>query len=132
MAEGLMRREREMKLGKELFEQFEAVRMRYLDAMEITIIELDALLGAIDRPDIQEQALEGIRFRAHKISGTAETLGYPRIGELAHDVETAVDQRTSWSGSSQTKKIRALLEVLLEEMEQTLDAHMHAPQAASI
>lgn len=127
-----MSQENKRKFSAAPSEEFEAIRLRYLDTMETTIIELDALLGAIGRPDVQERALEGIRFRAHKISGTAETFGYPRVGQLAHQVETAVDQRARLSASGPTKKIEALVEVLLVEMEQTLDARVYAPQAARV
>jgi HPt (histidine-containing phosphotransfer) domain-containing protein len=131
MAQSLIRQEEKMNLGSKLFDEFEVVRARYLDAMETTIIELDTLLGAIDRPDVQERALEGIRFRAHKISGTAATFGYPRIGDLARHIETTLDQRSSRFEPSQTKKVGELLEVLLDEMEQTLDGQTGAPCGAS-
>ena len=119
--------ENQMHSDTKLAKEIDAVRTRFLDAMENTIIELDALLQAMGRPDIQDRALEGIRFRTHKISGTAATFGYPRIGELAQQIETAVNQRTSRAGSSQAKRIGVLLTDLLDEMEQALDERIDVP-----
>lgn len=124
MAESVLRQEKGAARGRDLFKEIEAVRTRFLDTMETTVLEFDALLGGIESPDFREKALEGIRFRAHKISGTAATLGYPRIGDLARQVETAIDERTASSESREPGMISRLVETLLEEMEQALDERM--------
>lgn len=67
------------------------IRGRYADHLQdhraqLTALVQDALDGADPAPAITE-----IRFRAHKISGTAATLGFQALGETAARCEQSAD-----------------------------------------
>lgn len=67
------------------------IRGRYADHLHSHRTHLSALVqDALDAAD-PEPAITEIRFRAHKISGTAATLGFRALGETAAFCEQSAD-----------------------------------------
>lgn len=65
-----------------LFSALDAVRRRFVAMLPEHVARLDAFATAPSA-----EALTATRFAVHKISGTAGTLGYEGLGQMARDVE---------------------------------------------
>ena len=99
--------------------ELDLIRARYVASLDITIIELDVLLNAIGSPG-SDRALAAIRSRVHKIAGVAPMLGFSRIGELARQIETALEGRATSLDPGKARLVRDQLEHLLDELERCL------------
>jgi HPt (histidine-containing phosphotransfer) domain-containing protein len=97
-----------------------AVRLRFHESMEENILELDSLSNALPEHLESTEVMAAIRYRTHRLAGTAPSLGYAAIGDLAGQVEHAVNQWTSCQSLDAEHRVQALLESLLDEMERVL------------
>lgn len=94
------------------------IRSGFLDRLGDRLLEVEALLIAIDRDGPTEELMNGIASRAHKTAGVAPSLGLPDLGALARDVEVI------WSRPLSGKDLvaaKTLTEAFLDEIERALD-----------
>ena len=109
-----------MSLDIDIQSKLAAVRLRFLESMEETILELDSLSNALPEHLEPAEVMAAIRLRAHRHAGTAPSLGYVAVGELAGQVEHAVNQWTACQTLDAQHHVLALVEGLLDEMERVL------------
>ncbi len=64
-------------------EALKGIRRRYADHLRDHRVRLSDLVEDARQGPDSVSAIEQIRFRAHKISGTAATLGFHSLGETA-------------------------------------------------
>lgn len=70
--------------------QLQAIRTRFLTLLDDRLDMLEYYRANVGRTDDDQAALIGIRDIAHKISGTAGTLGFAELGKEAANVENAI------------------------------------------
>ena len=99
--------------------ELDLIRARYVASLDITIIELDVLLNAIGSSD-SDRAFDAIRSRVHKIAGVAPMLGFSRIGDLAREIEIALEDCSAPPDPGKASSVRDQLERLLDELESCL------------
>ena len=74
----------------EIERKLEALRASFADDLGGTMRELESVaqgLGDGASAEDARGALETIHARAHKLAGSAATFGFPRVGEIAQDLE---------------------------------------------
>ncbi|MCB1336924.1 MAG: Hpt domain-containing protein [Maritimibacter sp.] len=121
-----------MQHDPELQVRFEMLQSKYLTTFEDYILDLDALLMALPTSGDQHPVMDAIRFRVHRIAGTAPSLGYVSVGGLAAKVEELIGQWSAAQSWTLEQQIGTTLESLLDEMEGALDAQIPAlPIAAT-
>ena len=98
------------------------IRARFVSMLEDRADELYDLLDYLDDPSVRDVAYTEIQSRAHKLHGVSGSIGFPRIGEFAAKLELTIDQVRSPTHPQNVQHVRRQLEVLLEEMEQSLNA----------
>lgn len=98
-------------------------RKRFVDLIVQRILAFESFRQAVERGDNAQTALIEIANLAHKISGTAATLGFPKAGKLAGALEVAIH-----SGRAQRHEpaailasVEAHLDGLLDVLETLLD-----------
>lgn len=120
-----------MRHDPELQARFETLQAKYLTTFEDFILDLDALLIALTTGGDQAPVMEAIRYRVHRIAGTAPALGYRVVGEWAAEVEDAIDQWNAHRSGLLEQQIAAGVNTLLDEMEKALDAELPAPASST-
>jgi len=70
--------------------QLSAIRTRFLTLLDDRLDMLEYYRANVGRTDDDQAPLMGIRDIAHKISGTAGTLGFMDLGNEAATVENAI------------------------------------------
>lgn len=98
------------------------VRERFCLSLEDRIDELYELLENLGDEALCERACVEIRARAHKLHGIAASVGFARMGTLAAQLEHQIDLLIDGSQPQDSAIVQDLLNVLLDEMEQGLDA----------
>ncbi len=98
------------------------IRARFVSTLEDRADELYDLLDYLNDPSVRDAAYEQIQMRAHKLHGISGSLGFPRMGEFAAKLESTIDQVRSSDHPQNVQHVRRQLDVLLEEMEQSLNA----------
>lgn len=82
---------------------------RIIDRFATTGPALLATIEAAESPD-------DLKFRAHKLAGTAANLGLPRVAELARDLEQLADSGTMEGASTIVEDLRTALRDGLEAL----------------
>jgi HPt (histidine-containing phosphotransfer) domain-containing protein len=70
--------------------QLEAIRSKFISLLDDRLDELECLREQIEHEDQRQNALYNIQFIAHKIYGSAATLGLTEIGQLASETEEMI------------------------------------------
>lgn len=109
-----------MPLDKDIQSMFAALRLRFQELMEKTILELECLSNTLPGHSDPAVVLETIRVLAHRLAGTAPSFGYVSVGDQAAQLEDAISHWTSCQSVNTEDHISALLESFLEEMERSL------------
>lgn len=78
--------------GTVLQDRLRAVRIRFIEVLDERRSELEYLRFQLDQPEERDNTLKETQFIAHKIAGTASTLGYPELGQQAMDTENTIIQ----------------------------------------
>ena len=76
----------------QLQDRLKVVRKRFLNLLDDRVDELEILRDHIDQQERRQEVLQKTQFIAHKISGTAGTLGFVEIGKLAAQTEETIIQ----------------------------------------
>ena len=97
------------------------IRERFIASLNDRIDQFCALLEQLEDPATEESACMDIRAQAHKLHGICGSVGQPRMGALAAQVEHHIDSLLAGPRPLNTDFVDELLNALLDEMEQNLD-----------
>ena len=97
------------------------IRERFIGSLEGRIDQFCGLLDRLENPETEESACQDIRAEAHKLHGICGSVGFPRMGALAAQLEQHVDSVIAGPRPLNTDFVDELLNTLLDEMEQSLD-----------
>jgi HPt (histidine-containing phosphotransfer) domain-containing protein len=97
------------------------IRERFISSLDGRIEEFCALLERLENPQTEESACMEIRAQAHKLHGICGSVGFPRMGALAAQLEQHVDSVIAGPRPLNTDFVDELLNTLMDEMEQSLD-----------
>ncbi|MGB7242612.1 MAG: Hpt domain-containing protein [Sulfitobacter sp.] len=91
------------------------VRQRFLKTLDTRLDHMEALLVSTDLPNDRKQALAELAREAHKIAGSAGTLGFANLGRLAARVENSIETHLEKS------QINDVPDVLIDQIEEMLE-----------
>lgn len=97
------------------------IRARFIESLEDRIDGFCAQLERLEDPATAEAACMDIRADAHKLHGICGSVGQPRMGALAAQVEHHIDSLMAGPRPLNTDFVDELLNALLDEMEQNVD-----------
>lgn len=92
------------------------VRARFVDELQGRRARIGMLRADLDHAAQPMGALTGIRQIAHKIAGTAATLGFPDLGALAAEIDDTV-LRLSVDGCPPSQALVARIDRMLAMMD---------------
>jgi HPt (histidine-containing phosphotransfer) domain-containing protein len=98
-----------------VLDRLESVRRRFLEMLPARVEHLQELSAGIADPAQCETSLTQASFEAHKIAGTAGTLGFPRLGQLAAGAEAAIGQHIVARGRTPAPGLKAMIDELIAE-----------------
>lgn len=98
------------------------IRGRFLQSLSDRIDGFYELLDGLSDADRCEEACTELRASAHKLHGICASVGFAEIGERAARLERKIDDLGHDLHPEEIVEIRGLLNRLLDEMEQNLDA----------
>lgn len=97
------------------------IRARFIESLEDRIESFCGLLEQLEDPATEESACMEICAQAHKLHGICGSVGQPRMGALAAQVEHHIDSLLAGPRPLNTDFVDELLNALLDEMEQNVD-----------
>ncbi|WP_165610540.1 Hpt domain-containing protein [Cognatishimia maritima] len=97
------------------------IRERFIASLEDRIESFCTLLERLEDPETEESACMEIRAQAHKLHGICGSVGQPRMGALAAQLEQHIDTLLAGERPLNTDFVDDLLNALLDEMEQNVD-----------
>jgi hypothetical protein len=110
--------------GAQRDDPFAHVRRSFLGNLGDRCLAIDAILERNGGQDIGGKDREVIIHHTHKTAGVAASLGFPKLGELAREVETA------WMREPRTDpELSAAIDLthrFLDEIERILDEDLNA------
>ncbi len=98
------------------------IRERFVVSLSDRIDAFYELLDGLSQSDCWEDVCIELRASAHKLHGICGSVGFPEIGRRAALLEHQIDAQEGELRQQEIDEIRALLNRLLDEMEQNLDA----------
>lgn len=98
------------------------VRQRFIQSLSDRIDGFYELLGDLQDQDAWQDACGEIRAAAHKLHGICGSVGFVAIGDNAARLEQQIDKLGPDLSQRDIDLVRRLLNCLLDEMEQNLDA----------
>ena len=98
------------------------VRERFILSLSDRIDGFYELLGDLQDEAAWQGACVEIRTHAHKLHGICGSVGFPQIGLNAARLEREIDGLGPVLRQQDIDAVRCLLNLLLDEMEQNLDA----------
>lgn len=98
------------------------VRERFVHSLSDRIDNFYELLGDLQHEEDWADACADIRADAHKLHGICGSVGFPEIGRSAARLEQGIDDLGDELDQQDIDEVRRLLNRLLDEMEQNLDA----------
>lgn len=97
------------------------IRERFISSLDERIEEFCSLSERLEDPATEESACMEIRAQAHKLHGICGSVGQPRMGALAAQLEQHIDTVIAGPRPLNTDFVDELLNALLDEMEQNVD-----------
>jgi HPt (histidine-containing phosphotransfer) domain-containing protein len=97
------------------------IRERFIASLDDRIEGFCALLEKMENPATEEAAVLDIRAQAHKLHGICGSVGQPRMGALAAQLEQHIDSLVAGPRPLDTNFVDELLNALLDEMERCVD-----------
>lgn len=96
------------------------IRQRFLQRLNGQADEIFNLLETLGNPTTDPETCTSLHAIAHKLHGTAKTVGFAQVGEMSAALELCISQAMSTPGPLDVAPIRDRLEQLLDEIEATL------------
>lgn len=96
------------------------LRERFIDRAYHQAQELDHLLGQLEADPSDQAARASVTSIVHKISGVAKTLGFERLGILAHEAECDLIAQGNQTTADTTVIAFEKVEVLIEELDSVI------------
>ena len=97
------------------------IKDRFISSLDGRIEDFCSLSERLEDPATEESACLDIRAEAHKLHGICGSVGFPRMGALAAQLEQHVDSVLAGPRPLNTDFVDELLNTLMDEMEQSLD-----------
>ncbi|NKX43762.1 Hpt domain-containing protein [Roseicyclus persicicus] len=110
-----------MPMATDLAAHLDRIRRSFLDRLGDRVLEIDAILQAMDRDGPRPELREAIVHRAHKTAGVAPSLGFDELGTLARAVEEGWGFGYGRLGDTEAARRTG---AMLDEMERLLDADL--------
>jgi diguanylate cyclase (GGDEF)-like protein len=95
----------------------EELRRLYLGEVQGALVLFEQLLNELEADPRAAEALATLRGRAHRLKGSGGSYGYPRLSELAGEMEEALQGQGPLT-SPKMGRVRALLREMKEELRQ--------------
>jgi len=100
--------------------QLDTIRVKFIALLDDRLDELEYLRELIDRDEQRQKALQQTQFIAHKIYGSAGTLGMTEIGQLAAKTEETIIQYLSGKGTGPTlQDTKRVIDAFLDNTAET-------------
>ena len=100
--------------------QLDTIRVKFIALLDDRLDELEYLRELIDRDEQRQKALQQTQFIAHKIYGSAGTLGMTEIGQLAAKTEETIIQYLSGKGNGPTlQDTKRVIDAFLDNTAET-------------
>lgn len=96
------------------------IRQRFLQRLDGQADEIFNLLEILGNPATDAETSASLHAIAHKLHGTAKTVGFAKLGEISAELELCISQAMSNSGAADVVAVRNRTEQLLDEIEATL------------
>ncbi|MDY6859443.1 MAG: Hpt domain-containing protein [Pseudomonadota bacterium] len=96
-----------------------AVRGRFVGSLAGRLEAMDRIMLQLEAGLVSDDALTHVAADAHKIRGLAKTLGFAELGELAGNVENAVNAFLAKADAAPARaELFAMIDALLDQMDQ--------------
>ncbi|RKF14189.1 hypothetical protein D6850_13595 [Roseovarius spongiae] len=105
------------------------VRARFLDELHGRFDRIDELRLQFGNDRCDHAALREIGEIAHKIAGTAATLGFPKLGESATVIDDLVHENGE-EAATNDPRLLGLIDSLCATMQEILSQHEANPSSA--
>ncbi|MGO4910072.1 Hpt domain-containing protein [Pseudorhodobacter sp. W20_MBD10_FR17] len=96
------------------------IQQRFLQSLDSHADEIFRLSEALGKSETDRATCAEILAIAHKLHGTAKTVGFDEIGTKAATLENSVHPALFVTAVPDVSDVRRLLEDLLDEIEDTL------------
>jgi HPt (histidine-containing phosphotransfer) domain-containing protein len=96
------------------------IRQRFLQNLDTQADNIFRLLEALGKPETDRATSAEIQAIAHKLHGTAKTVGFDAIGTKAAKAESSAEMVISAAGTPDVTALRSHLDDLLDEIEDAL------------
>jgi HPt (histidine-containing phosphotransfer) domain-containing protein len=93
------------------------IQQRFVVRLKAYVEELRALQSALESTETYRDACNGIYIIAHRLHGTAKTIGFARLGAMSAELELSVKQALAISSLPSIPDVRSLLDAYLGEIE---------------
>jgi len=101
------------------------LRERFIERAYHQAQELDHLMGLIEADSDDQVARARVTSIAHKISGVARTLGFERLGLLAHETEYHLNGESTQAGLGTLGSNAEVVDELIEELDLIVSSAQH-------
>ena len=107
------------------------IRLRFLSVLDERLDTMEAHYDALAKHEQRDDALAVIQTEAHKIAGTARTVGYEELGSLALDLDQSISAyaRSTTRDDALISSLVAKIDVLIEAGADVIRAHMQETAA---
>jgi chemotaxis protein histidine kinase CheA len=96
------------------------IRQRFLQSLDTHADDMFRLLEALGEPETDRATCSEIQAIAHRLHGTAKTVGFEAIGIKSAQLESCAVQALSAPGAPNVDAISSFLEDALDEIEEAL------------
>jgi len=100
------------------------VRYRFIEELEPRRNELVLLRDGLTDTPLAEEKVTSIARIAHKVAGTAETLGFANLGKVAAELDEFIDQNPA-GGVMPGNVLLGLLDTMIALSDEILSAKDH-------
>ena len=97
------------------------IRLRFLSVLDERLDSMELNFDALGQSATRDAALAGIQAEAHKIAGTARTVGYAELGEIALTLDQTIG--AGKGGGADLTQIEQLTDALIELGAQIVNSH---------
>lgn len=103
--------------AEQLQSGLERIRQRFLQGLDARAEQIFELLDRLGNSETDRETCVEIHAIAHKLHGTAKTVGFPKIGTMSAALEHLINDTLAKPGTPDTIMVHAQLDELLDEIE---------------